>query len=160
MKTFVITLSKTFPSFHKRKGEQTNFKETFLAGQKKSDFSKTSYVFPKLHTIRANYELWAKRFEEIEKGNAQLSIRQWSGTPYRSEQIEIARLTRKDGIGIQQLSFSFGEISKMRIQNATEPSLETLAKNDGLSLQDWFEWFKGYDLYNSMAIIHFTKYRY
>lgn len=160
MKTFVITLSKTFPSFHKRKGKQTNFKEAFLAGQKNPNFSKTSYIFRKLHTIRANYELWAKRFEEIEKGNAQLSVRQWSGKPYISKQIEIARLTREDGIGIQQLSFCFGEISKMRIQNAVEPSLETLAKNDGLSLQDWFEWFKGYDLYNPMAIIHFTKYRY
>lgn len=37
---------------------------------------------------------------------------------------------------------------------------ELLAKNDGLSLEDWIEWFKSYDLSEPMAVIHFTSFRY
>lgn len=37
---------------------------------------------------------------------------------------------------------------------------EILANNDGLSKEDWQEWFRGYDLSKPMAIIHFTKFRY
>lgn len=33
MKTYVLTLSKVFPAYHIRKGEPTNFKEAFKAGQ-------------------------------------------------------------------------------------------------------------------------------
>ena len=155
MDTYVITLSQFFPVSHIRAGNPTGFKDKFLAAIKE-----LKDEWWKLHTIRANYEFWKKRFDKIERGEACLSIRQWTGKPYRSKQVELAKLTREDGIGIQQLSFSFGEISKMRIQNGVEPSLETLAKNDGLSLQDWYEWFKGYDLYNPLAIIHFTSFRY
>ena len=38
--------------------------------------------------------------------------------------------------------------------------IQILANNDGLSLQDWREWFKGYDQGKPMAIIHFTDKRY
>jgi len=38
--------------------------------------------------------------------------------------------------------------------------IRTLAKNDGLSLQDFKDWFKGYDFSKPMAIIHFTRFRY
>ena len=90
MKTYILMLSKSFPAQHPRKGEPTGFREAFR---------KT-----KLHTLRANYALWAKRFEEIAAGKACLSVRQWTGAPYRSKQKELARLTREDGIGIQRLS--------------------------------------------------------
>ena len=39
----------------------------------------------KLHTIRANYPLWEKRIKDIQEGHAVLSVRQWSGKPYRSK---------------------------------------------------------------------------
>ena len=38
--------------------------------------------------------------------------------------------------------------------------LNELAKNDGLTLPDFKEWFYKYDLSTPMAIIHFTKFRY
>lgn len=52
----------------------------------------------KRHTIRANYEFWAKRFEKIAAGEAVLSIREWVGKPYGkgSTQREIALHPRKD----------------------------------------------------------------
>ena len=37
---------------------------------------------------------------------------------------------------------------------------ETISKNDGLLLDDFKAWFKGYDLSEPMAIIQFTKFRY
>jgi len=35
-----------------------------------------------------------------------------------------------------------------------------LANNDGLSAEDFEAWFKGYNLSEPMAIIHFTEFRY
>lgn len=159
MKTYVITLSKAFLSTHKRAGEPTGFRGAFNAGQVFNRGSECLYRHPKLHTIRANYELWKKRFEKIEKGEACLSIRQWIGKPYRSKQVEIARLTREDGIGIERLTF---DRSPHLLPNVDyKPvGVGNLANNDGLSLDDWKEWFKGYDLSKPMAIIHFTKFRY
>ncbi len=36
MKTYVITLSKTFPKTHRRAGEPTNFRTLFETGVKKT----------------------------------------------------------------------------------------------------------------------------
>ena len=163
MITYYLTLSKVFPSTHSRAGEPTDFEAAFHSGQplpKERTFCK----FKKLHTIRANYDFWAKRFEKIAAGEAVLSIRQWVGKPYGkgSTQREIARLTREDGIGLQQLRFTVDmDCQRVALINGiTLPSLRVLANNDGLSLEDWNDWFSGYDCSKPMAIIHFTNYRY
>ena len=153
MKTYYLTLSKVFPSAHAKAGMETCFEEKLR-------------VY-KLHTIRANYEFWRKRFEKIAAGEACLSIRQWVGKPYGkgSTQREIVRLTREDGIGIQKLTFPFGTFNEVAIEDAKHISVfsgitQTLATNDGLSLSDWREWLKDYNLSQPMAIIHFTPFRY
>lgn len=150
MKTYYLTLSQVFPATHARAGQPTGFKENLF---------KT-----KLHTIRANYKFWKNRFEKIEKGEACLSIRQWTGKPYRSKQVEIARLTREDGIGLQKLSFFWNRLKSPQVhikENTVRCYTDReLANNDGLSLNDWQEWFKHYDLSQPMAIIHFTHFRY
>ena len=163
MKTYVITLSQIFPVTHERSGEPTGFKDKFLDA-----FMHEEGKWQKLHTIRANYELWQKRFKEIEEGKACLAIRQWSGKPYRSKQVELARLTHEDGIGIQQLKIDkfpsedfeswYGFVDG-HTQNHNE-FFEKLARNDGLSFADWYNWFKGYDLSKPLVIIHFTSFRY
>lgn len=158
MKTYVLTLSKVFPASHYRKGEPTNFRAAFNSGQPFKKDADTFCEFPKLHTIRANYELWAKRFEQIERGEAQLSIRQWSGLPYRSKQIQLVLLSRKDGIGLQRLMF---DKSRFLPNVDYHPvGIGHLANNDGLTLDDWEEWFKNYDLSKPLAVIQFTKFRY
>ena len=144
-KTYVLTVSKHFPQTHKRSGEYTGFVENIrqlFSGNCK-----------KIHTIRSNYELWRKRAEEINSGRAVLSIRYWSEKPYRSKQVEICRLEK---IGLEKLYFEkVGDYQMPRLTDLT-----TLAKNDGLSIQDFKDWFKGYDLSKPMAIIHFTDFRY
>ena len=144
LKVYVITLSRVFPVSHPKAGLKTYFK-TKLENTHVVPFDPNGDSVPdgqpqlKRHTIRANYELWRKRFEQIERGEACLSIRQWTGKPYASKQIEIARLTKYDG------HFS---------------NEEFLANNDDLTLRDWCAWFKDYDLSKPLAIIQFTKFRY
>ena len=138
-KKYVITLSQVFPVTHIRKGEPTGFKDKFLAA-----IGKAEGKWLKVHTIRANYDLWKKRFDEIEAGRACLCIRQWTGKPYCSKQVELAVLTKEDGTKF------FTDVK----------GLENIAYNDGLSFEDWKEWFKKYDISKKLAIIHFTKFRY
>lgn len=147
MKTYIIVLSKNFPVTHSKAGKPTNFREKF-------------YTKEKIHTIRSNYHLWEKRIMEVQEGKAVFSIRQWTGKPYRSQQVEIAQLTVADGIGIQRLRFLGSNFSGGYIRNGVFPSCKVLANKDGLSLEDWEEWFREYDLSAPLAIIHFTKFRY
>lgn len=161
MKTYVLMLSKVFPATHPRAGQPTGFFDKFMAGQ--ADSRKGWLVSQKLHTIRANYALWAKRIAEVQRGEAVLSVRQWLGRPYRSKQVTIATLTAEDGVGLQQLTdidtnaycfYPCVRIDKRDIDKVL------VAKNDGLSLDDWRRWFRNYDLSKPLAIIHFTNFRY
>lgn len=170
MKTYVLTLSKTFPAKHPLAGLPTFFK-TKLEIANVIPFDETNrQSVPdgqpqmKLHTIRANYPLWRKRFDEIERGEACISLRQWSGKPYASKQIEIGRLTKNDGIGIQRLKFHPDRDGQYVWWNFNIDGkfhdVHHLAMNDGLTFYSWRQWFKDYDLSQPLAIIHFTKFRY
>ena len=158
MKTYVLTLSRYFLTKHSKAGEPTNFREAFNAGQVFNRGSECLYLRPKLHTIRANYPLWEKRIKEVQEGKAFLSVRQWTGKPYRSKQIEIARLTAANGVGIQKLEI-FDLMRPAKVDGRLV-DLTDLAHNDGLSFSDWYDWFSGYDVKKPMAIIHFTNFRY
>ena len=166
MKTYVITLSSVFPTTHPRKGQATIFAPAFRNGQTCKKCKENTpamcmgecFSLRKLHTIRANYPLWEKRFAQIQSGEAVLSVRQWTGKPYASKQVEIARLSAEDGIGIQKVYFT--DLMRPTVIDGNKVELPDLAKNDGLSFKDWYDWFKGYDLSTPLVIIHFTKFRY
>jgi hypothetical protein len=174
MKTYVLTVSRIFPKTHKRAGEESYFKEKLISavGGYDNKLGKSiglDKINPKLHTIRSNYNLWSKRISEIKSGNAILSIRYWSGKPYNSKQVEICQLDKNSGIGIQELSpiSTLGKIVDWKEvliysddNTYSEIPITTIAKNDGLSFDDFKEWFKKYDLSKAMAIIHFTSFRY
>lgn len=154
MKTYVLIVSERFPKTHKRAGEQTNFTGKIYSTNCKLPFPPYS---PKIHTIRGNYDLWRKRFDQIEAGKAILSVRVWSGLPYKSKQQEIFKFDATRKIGIQKLedpsNFVFAPINGKAI------NWETIAKNDGLSFDDFCDWFKVRNN-KPMAIIHFTEFRY
>lgn len=164
MKTYVLTVSRCFPKTHKRAGEETNFENKILMGLQ-------GYNNSKIYTIRQNYELWKKRIEEIQKGNAILSIRYWSGKPYNSKQVEICQLDKDSGIGIQTVYFDTVRLCERKetpltavvcgpFKHKFNPHLSDLAKNDGLSVEDFQDWFKKPSLLGDFAIIHFTSFRY
>lgn len=164
MKTYVLTVSRVFPKRHARSGEPTYFREKILKGcNQLVDVPGDIYIDldPKIHTIRANYHLWKKRIDEVNAGEAILSVRYWSGKPYNSKQLRIIEFDKDSGVGVQQLFFSGGRLIHPMIEPNTGISdINILAKNDGLSLEDFKEWFRKYDLSKPMAIIQFTKFRY
>ena len=144
MITYVLTISQKFPAYHKKKGQETNFYQKILRCQK-------------LHTIRGNYELWAKRFEKINAGKAILSVRMWEGKPYKSKQIELLKFDNTKCIGIEKLEDPTNLVcATIEGHNI---SWELVAKNDGLTFEDFCEWFK-VRTDKPMAIIHFTDFRY
>ena len=163
MKTYVITLSQHFPATHPRKGQLTHFNAKLSSALWIARGGVSVGAKPKLHTIRANYLLWEERFKKINRGEACLSIRQWTGKPYASKQVEIARLTKEDGIGIQKLTFDNNDIDAFNLPEINDDhtwQLEDIAENDGLDIFSWLHWFENYNLSQPMAIIHFTKFRY
>lgn len=147
MKVYVLTLSEFFPAGQFMAGFPTDFFKKVESGEK-------------IHTIRANYELWEKRFKNIDAGNACLSLRKWTGKPYQSKQHEVFRYDRSHGIGIQKLTMvSWPEYAKA---DETIITVDRLADNDGLTNIQFVDWFKKYDysLQKPLALIHFCGFRY
>jgi hypothetical protein len=152
MKTYVLTVSRTFPKAHERAGQPTFFVEKI--NEVIMPISDDPIIGKKLHTIRGNYPLWEKRIKAINEGKAILSIRYWSGKPYNSKQVEFCQLNE---VGLQKLdnpkNFAWASIEGKMI------NWNDIAKNDGLTFYDFCDWFKvRQDA--PMAIIHFTNFRY
>lgn len=182
-KIYVLTVSRYFPVTHPKKGYKTEFEWKIKNGLnltcyqcreiERFDGDCCGFIpgtlGKKIHTIRSNYDLWKKRIDEVNEGKAVLSIRYWMGKPYNSPQCEFVVLDKDSGIGVQELS-TISPLGKIVAwedvlvysdnNNYSEFPITTLAKNDGLSFEDFKNWFKGYDLSKPMAIIHFTPFRY
>lgn len=153
MKKILLILSRCFPIYHPRRGQETHFAENL------GD--------TKIHTIRAGYDRWKHNLEKAQRGDFVLSVRQWTGNPYNSSQQEIARFTGSQ-IGYQRISMTYDAVSdelKVVIDGKRYTDLETLAHNDGLSLADFKAFLFGADktarvqLFQGI-IIHFTEFRY
>lgn len=144
MKTYVLMVSERFPQTHKRKGELTYFPTKIKNGEK-------------IHTIRANYDLWEKRINDIKNGLARLSVRVWTGKPYKSKQQQLFEFTAVSGIDIQKLEDPTNFV--YAVIDGKKCNWEDVAKNDGLSFDDFCEWFK-VRKNSPMAVIHFTEWRY
>lgn len=148
-KKVIVTLCKSFPATHQRAGELTNFEDKIGRGVK-------------IHTIRYNGKnVWDQRYKDIKAGRKYLSVREWTGRPYNSEQREFARYDR---IGLQKItivkSFVHPE-PQIWIDDKHVPA-QVVANNDGLSVEDFTNWFfgKGEDNVFEGVIIHFTDFRY
>ena len=80
------------------------------------------------------------RYKDIVSGKKYLSIREWTGRPYNSEQKEIAQLPK---IGLQHVTMTYSSedaYPEIWIDNK-KVSIHEVAKNDGLSVEDFVEWF-------------------
>lgn len=142
MKTYVLIVSQTFPANHTSCGKYTWFPKKIKSGDK-------------IHTIRTNYRFWKKRVDEVNKGNAVLSVRFWTGKPYNSKQQEICKFYK---LGIQKISILSNYIEIDKIPKNSPHIGSTLSANDGLSLQDFNDWFR--KPVKNGCIIHFTDRRY
>lgn len=144
MKKFILIISEHFPDSHIYKGQPTGFVQAIKNGTK-------------IHTVRSNYTWWAKRIAKVQAGEAYLSVRVWSGEPYDSKQIEKFKLFADHGIGIEKMTLG---PSMGTFENGNYVMRQELAQNDGLSLLNFNSWFPVKNELDSVAIIHFTKFRY
>ena len=145
-----ILFSKYFPAYHPRAGEPTFFAEKICkylssnGGDNAQKLTKNllrnnfgtsdrDSIFPKLHTIR-NGHRW--------KENEYFSPRIWSGPPYASKQIRIAEDLRiKHLWDIMILPSMEVFINGQLFGFYGSPEVELLAQHDGLSNEDFQNWF-------------------
>lgn len=153
LKIYVITISKNFPCYHPKKGIATEFRYKIERKDKK-------------HTVRGNYALWKKRIDEVNAGLAILSVREWTGKPYYSTQTTLFTYGAGE-VGIQPLDLFIDLIGKnkaigawVKIDEFERRLIDTteLSKNDGLLIQDFYDWFNKPLI--DPCIIHFTDLRY
>lgn len=146
MKTHYMMISRQFPKTHPRAGEPTGFKEKIFAHEK-------------LHTILMNPTTWSKRIREVHRGEAFLSLREWSGEPYKSKQVEFKRLTLADGLSFQSCGIPGYWVQDNDILVGPESwKRELIASNDGLKIEDFNAWFL--KPAPNCILIHFTDFRY
>ena len=172
---YQIAVSPTYPSTHKRKGEPTYF-----VPQIKNAIYDGLYVLmpdgtfingKKFHTCRKNFALWVKRMKKVNNGDAVIDLFYWKlkGGRYtpNNEKIIFATLDNTSGCGVQELTkndilpdgwYAYTTIGEEEFYS--EIRTDKLAQNDGLCVEDFKEWFKNYDLSESLAIIQFTSFRY
>lgn len=180
IKRYRMAVSRTFPKTHPRAGDKTNFPDKILRVLQdyleykhgrhalidvKGKYSIDGWLDlkPKYHTIRANYPIWAKRMEEVQAGKAVIELFYWEDKPYLSKQIVFATIDKDSGCGVQKiLIHSDMNCASLKTSYADNlvVGIDDIAKNDGLYIEDFKAWFRGYDLSKPMAIIHFTKFRY
>jgi hypothetical protein len=152
----VITFSRTFPAYHPKAGQPTYFVEKFynslFSRNNLMDYPKGleingSILEMKNHTIRAG-ERWKK--------GEYFSPRVWSGKPYNTPQIILAKDTLITDI------YDF-EISKHAVIYLNRKPIyefcgeytgviKTVAKNDGLEPNELLDWFKYPKEFNGQII--------
>lgn len=171
---YKIMVSTVFPAGHPRKGQRTYFKDKIELALGKfvacdiieHDKPGIIHLEPKLHTIRNNYPLWVERMKKVHAGKAVIDLCYWKLPGGRftpdNEAIPFATLDKDSGCGVQEIHLAkfFTSLIPIIDGSPTKTGSIVIAKNDGLSLEDFKAWFKGYDLSKSMAIIQFTTFRY
>ncbi len=127
----VIMIAKKFMKDHPRAGEPTGFWMAIICGRKK-------------HTIRAG-----NRF----KAGEIVSLREWRGLPYRSKQREFAQVFIDSVWPITIKPYRDRSPERRRFvihikdryvadwTGTANITQKELAKNDGLSKEDFLSWF-------------------
>jgi hypothetical protein len=142
----VITLSRQFLKGHPREGRPTYFVERAFSSLGISDNSYGGVPVndavwrtcnPKHHTIR-----FGRRWKDGDMA----SLRVWSGKPYASPQIAIAPDVRLRVVDIwvdydnDRIYIHKGDTLGYLVNGCDK--LAILAANDGLSPQDFLDWFQ------------------
>lgn len=140
----VITCSVTFPAYHPRKGEETNFIVNAFKGYHVRVNNYEADEDAKHHTIRQGLR-W-------KKGDL-CSLRYWTDKPYCSRQafiihhdVELVEVYKiKIGKDFESISLendsNFEVYTNYSFTHNLDELIEQLAKNDGLSVEDFKDWF-------------------
>lgn len=143
-----IMYSRTFPKGHPKEGQPTFFVERILNSFHNGQMSLDN-IWPELKEFVNDFELIANQRQKhhtIRSGNRykpgdMVSLRVWSGLPYRSKQIEFAQVEVKKTWGIEIYANEF--IFELKVDGIaqTKEDQERVANNDGLNLIDFYNWF-------------------
>ena len=103
---------------------------------------------------------WQRKAQQINAGEMELSIRQWSGKPYNSQQVEVARLSHLE---VQRFEAAYGSTDpqpRVWIDGCEVADVEQVAHNDGLELAEWQEWFFKHTNHFEGVVLQFTSFKY
>ena len=120
-------------------GDPTYFEDKIVSGEK-------------IHTIRKSYEYWASRIDNAQKNQESIyKLSLWSDKPYISKQYQA-----QTGLASQlwYAPINFKKLNdEILLINDQEYPLELVAKNDGLSLEIFRDWFKSFVEVDKPSII-------
>lgn len=135
----VLMISLGFPKGHRREGQLTGFVPKILDGTK-------------LHTIRKNEK---KHFVARDL----VSLRHWTGRPYRSKQQEFAT---ERIVSIEPVRIVYGSDGISAFVDGHRIDAADLVVNDGLNAPDFISWFFPDGRFGNFHgdILHFTDLRY
>jgi hypothetical protein len=143
----VRTLSRTFMKGHPKAGQPTYFVERMLRSLINEQGKAISGSFNDFEKLELEKEELERDFEKGHtirmgrhfKPNDELTLAVWSGKPYRSKQIKLwigpIRAIDIDVIIEEHYDELYLSLRPGHIK------LKELAKNDGLSLEDFRHWF-------------------
>lgn len=157
----VITFSRVFPKGHPRAGEPTHFAEKILKGLSIPDYwswfdNANCHCGADHHEfIRSfNYTIFDIKHHTIRAGNRfkvgdKFSPRVWSGKPYASKQIQFA-----PDLEVKKVwDFRNDEKGRFFINDVlVNPLHSDISKNDGLSLEDFLNWFPSEKVFEGQII--------
>lgn len=157
----VLTMSRFFPKGHPKAGQPTHFVEAIC-----NSFRGVDYALPLDFLKCSAHDLFPQKDQYMEalsyqgttkhttiragerfKPGDMASLRVWSDKPYRSKQIEFAKVevvkTWSFEIKPMDLRYVgyFLNGSFMGMFDKFDISLQSIAANDGLSIEDFISWF-------------------
>jgi hypothetical protein len=145
----VITFSQTFPDYHPKKGQPTNFvvgfhKSLFEMGLIPQDFymsvnlASVKNILSKHHTIRKGNRFKKGDFFSPRVWGTDVNPKSGRSGPYHSKQIILAPDTQIKKVWKINISAK----GAIYIDNIFTPkSVDEIANNDGLCRQDFDNWF-------------------
>jgi len=144
----VLTFSRTFPAYHPKAGQPTFFVEKITKNL--HHLGTPPWDIPdEIFTTEIYYIVDSKR-HTIRSGNRwkvgdKFSPRVWSGKPYQSKQIIIAPDIEVKKVWPVEIEFFGGRFYvqlPVKKNHWTLLSAGDVAKNDGLEVHDFIDWFK------------------
>ena len=150
----IITFSTKFPNYHPKAGQPTHFVEQILSNLIKQGKADTEHLKPSFVDISA-LNMDCQKRHTIRKGNRfkvgdKFSARIWSGNPYNSKQIIFAPEIEVRQIWDIEINLAY-ETIKINGKEIHYNLLDVIAKNDGLSFDDFDSWF-GKDFFEGQII--------
>lgn len=146
MKTHYKPLSRFFPKGHIREGEPTCFVEKLVKSGHKITFETLNNLgYKNLITFMNFMETVQPKYHTIRSGNKvkvgdKIQFFVWSNKPYRSKWIKIAEPIEVKKVWDFELIDGF-----ITIGDSNYVNLNNVAKNDGLSYEDFKAWFGNFE---------------